>query len=66
MMNQSKQLVLRYCKSRRLSVCMPTKESPEILVTDWQSGFGKHVAEGRKWADVERQLVAWQRAQFGL
>jgi hypothetical protein len=63
---ESKRNVLRYCKSKRLSVAMPTKGSREIIVTDYSSGFGRHIAEGTKWADIERQLVDWQRREFGL
>jgi hypothetical protein len=65
-MNQTKEQVVRYCKSKKLDICMPTKGSPEIIVTDRRSGFGKHVADGRKWTDIERQLVDWQRKEFGL
>jgi hypothetical protein len=62
----TKARVLRYCKSKGLAVCMPTPKARDILVMDWRSGFGKHVAEGRIWADVEKQLIDWQRKEFGL
>jgi hypothetical protein len=63
---QAKRNVLLFCKIRKLDVAMPSRGNRDILVTDWSTGFGKHVAEGTKWTDVARQLVAYRERMIGI
>jgi hypothetical protein len=63
---QAKRNVLLFCKIRKLDVAMPSRGNRDILVTDWSTGFGKHVAEGTKWADVARQLVAYRERMIRI
>ncbi len=60
----SKQKVIRFCDMRGLTLCRPTKGSPDIIVTEYKYGFGHHVADGLTWADVEAKLVQWNMARL--